>query len=119
MLARLGFEWAATDEGILAQSIDDWEPEESRYRAYRAPGQGNEPALLFRDRELSDLIGFTYANNAAVHSVEDFCGRLQKIGAGTADDVQRFRTARGDSAGRPAAAVAFVVRDAERAERAV
>lgn len=85
MLARLGFEWAATDEGILAQSIDDWEPEESRYRAYRAPGQGNEPALLFRDRELSDLIGFTYAKNAAVHSVEDFCGRLQKIGAGTSD----------------------------------
>jgi hypothetical protein len=79
MLARLGLRWAATDEGILARSVDHWRRDDHLYRAYRVPGDGGDVAFLFRDRDLSDAIGFIYSQNTAESSVEDFCGRLRAV----------------------------------------
>ncbi len=79
LLARLGLRWAATDEGILARSVDHWRRDDQLYRAYRVPGDGGNIAFLFRDRDLSDAIGFIYSRNTAESSVEDFCGRLRAV----------------------------------------
>src|SRR5207237_10057069 len=36
-------------------------------------------AILFRDRDLSDAVGFTYSRNEPTEAVSDFCGRLKAI----------------------------------------
>jgi alpha-amylase/alpha-mannosidase (GH57 family) len=82
VLASEGVRWAASDEGVLLNSIS---PESTRlaslYRPWRfSAGAGAEIAMLFRDRPLSDLIGFTYARAAAREAVGDFLNRLQAVG---------------------------------------
>jgi alpha-amylase/alpha-mannosidase (GH57 family) len=81
VLAAEGVRWAASDEGVLLHSLP---PEttrlESLYRPWRfAAGSGREIAMLFRDRPLSDLIGFNYARAGAGEAVADFKGRLLAI----------------------------------------
>jgi alpha-amylase/alpha-mannosidase (GH57 family) len=86
MLAELGICWTATDEGILAASTDTWRRDEQLYRPYLLTGeQGGEVAFLFRDRELSDAIGFTYSRNDPAAAVTDFCARLRLIGERSSD----------------------------------
>ena len=79
MLAELGGRWAATDEGILAASVEGWNREAHLYRPYLGSSEGREVALLFRDRELSDAVGFTYARNDPHAAVADFTARLAAI----------------------------------------
>ncbi len=81
ILAAEGVGWAATDEGVLLQSLP---PDASRagslYRPWRVPaGAGREMPMLFRDRGLADLIGFTYSRIPAAEAVADFTGRLRGI----------------------------------------
>jgi alpha-amylase/alpha-mannosidase (GH57 family) len=78
VMASEGVRWAASDEGVLLLSLP---PEatrvESVYRPWRfAAGAGGEISMLFRDRALSDLIGFNYARAGASEAVDDFLGRL-------------------------------------------
>ena len=49
------------------------------YRPYRAKFQGAEVSMVFRDRNLSDLIGFTYSKNPALGSVNDLLTHLKNI----------------------------------------
>src|SRR5918912_551660 len=60
-----GVRWACTDEGVLLHSLA---PSTSRlralYRPWRVQSGPAELAMLFRDRGLSDLIGFPYARTA-------------------------------------------------------
>jgi len=79
ILTKLGVRWAATDEGVLARSVDHWQRDAMLYRPYRAQVDGGDVALLFRDRDLSDAVGFIYSRNAPDASVADFCGRLHAI----------------------------------------
>jgi alpha-amylase/alpha-mannosidase (GH57 family) len=90
VLASEGVGWACSDEGVLLHSLP---PEAARlpslYRPWRvAAGAGGELAMLFRDRPLSDLIGFTYARAVAKEAVADFLGRLRAVGEAWARDGQ-------------------------------
>jgi len=68
--------WAATDEDILARSIDGGLADRSRlYQIYSYAGL----PLLFRDRELSDRIGFLYATWKSADAVDDLMQRLRGI----------------------------------------
>jgi alpha-amylase/alpha-mannosidase (GH57 family) len=72
--AKARIQWLATDEGILWRSRDRAALGSARgdlYRAYRHGGVD----LLFRDRELSDRIGFSYAHGDADGAVRDLLGR--------------------------------------------
>ncbi|MDP8257240.1 MAG: glycoside hydrolase family 57 protein [Candidatus Alcyoniella australis] len=85
MLAEAGVEWIASDEGVLARSLDRHaEREDWLYRPYTVRRNGSQVRALFRDHQLSDLIGFTYSKNDPRESAEDFVGRLQSIGERTA-----------------------------------
>ena len=58
-----GVQWLVTDEGILERSLDRPLRDGSRtaaelYRPWRLRGEG--PLLFFRDRHVSDAIGFQY-----------------------------------------------------------
>ena len=56
LVAQAGFEWMATDEGILEKSgVHVYDG--SRHRLYQ-PYRRNNITIFFRDRTLSDLIGF-------------------------------------------------------------
>jgi hypothetical protein len=61
--AEAGVEWLVTDEGILERSLgrplrSNHRAENELYRPWLAPEGG--PAIFFRDRHLSDAIGFQY-----------------------------------------------------------
>ena len=76
LLHEEGALWAATDEDILARSLDGGLSDRSKlYQAYR---YGQLP-LLFRDRELSDRIGFLYAGWKTDEAVADLQAKLHSI----------------------------------------
>ncbi len=81
VLAHEGIRWAASDEAVLLHSLP---PEATRlrsvYRPWRVAAGDRELAMLFRDRPLSDLIGFTYAHAAPREAVGDLLGRIEAIG---------------------------------------
>lgn len=76
LLQEEGALWAATDEDILARSLDGGLQDRSRlYQVY----QYNQLPLLFRDRELSDRIGFLYAGWDSHEAIDDILQRLHDI----------------------------------------
>jgi alpha-amylase/alpha-mannosidase (GH57 family) len=60
LLAEAGFRWAATDEDILAYSLGRAMERAELYRPYRVGTGRHALAMVFRDRGLSDSIGFAY-----------------------------------------------------------
>ncbi len=90
VLASEGMRWAASDEGVLLHSLpSDAVRTRSVYRPWRvAAGAGREIAMLFRDRGLSDLIGFTYARTPAKEAAADLVSHLGGVGAAWAQETQ-------------------------------
>lgn len=78
---RAGFHWLASDEQVLAQSLQEGTTSRPAptdlYRIW-AVGDG-QLHMLFRDHELSDLIGFVYRNWRPTDAAEDLVGRLRSI----------------------------------------
>ncbi len=74
-----GVQWIATDEEILWRTLRSSPTPAQRYRAHRLQRDGGQLFIIFRDRELSDLIGFTYSHWAPDRAAEDFLGRLGRI----------------------------------------
>jgi len=93
ILKREGIRWLATDEDILSLSLGvpllrDAEgncKDTIIYKPYRIDVDGSALTIIFRDRVLSDLIGFNYARWEADKAAEDFIERLTKIYAGIED----------------------------------
>lgn len=80
IMAECGLRWTAGDEEVLYNSTsEDGREEKSPYRPYSFRPGGKEIALFFRDRKLSDRIGFTYSQWDHVRAVEDFMDMLTAI----------------------------------------
>jgi hypothetical protein len=77
-IARAGFSWTATDEEILLRELPD-EPRRVLYRPYRAQTRAGEVTIVFRDRGLSDAIGFWYASMTKEHAVGQFLDSVRSI----------------------------------------
>lgn len=76
LLHEEGALWAATDEDILARSLSGGLHDRRKlYRVYRY----KQLPLLFRDRELSDRIGFLYAAWETEEAINDLIKRLHLI----------------------------------------
>jgi alpha-amylase/alpha-mannosidase (GH57 family) len=69
-----GIQWLATDEGNLWRSLDGEHPRGELYQAWHHQGID----LVFRDRELSDRVSFSYAFGETRASVEDLLGRARQ-----------------------------------------
>ncbi len=82
LISECGLEWVATDEEVLARSLDGGlgKHHEQLYHPWRFSTGRGEIGIFFRDHELSDLIGFTYSQWDARRAVADFTGRLRHIG---------------------------------------
>ncbi len=76
ILAAEGASWAASDEGILARSLPGGLGD--RRRLYRPYSYAGVP-LIFRDRDLSDRIGFVYAHWAPEKAAADLIEQLKRI----------------------------------------
>ena len=83
MLPKVGLRWLATDEGILARSLDaaqqPWQRHRDLYQPYRVGSEHQEVTILFRDREISDAFGFVYHKTTPEMAAEDVLRRLRQI----------------------------------------
>ena len=82
--SELGFEWAATDSGVLDRTLGRAVPVDGLYRPYCWRQGGHTLNVIFRDHFLSDLIGFVYAKMDAPQAAEDFLRRIRENCAGIA-----------------------------------
>ncbi len=89
IVAAAGFKWMATDEQILARSLDlsltrnqygYVEQPDRLYAPYRIRAGGAEVACAFRDHSLSDMIGFTYSGWDSEAAAGHFVQRLTEAG---------------------------------------
>ncbi len=111
LLARRGFSWLITDEFILARTLrlslrgpaprKKTEPDglyfetgrvsenllhpAALYQPYRVRRGEEDLVVFFRDRFLSDLVGFHYKTLDSGKAAEDMLGRLLKIYASLRD----------------------------------
>ncbi|MEO0266095.1 MAG: glycoside hydrolase family 57 protein [candidate division WOR-3 bacterium] len=69
-----GIKWIATDEEILLKSLKTGDRDRTYY-FYELDGI----KIFFRDRELSDLIGFAYSQRSEVESAMDFFEKLRAL----------------------------------------
>jgi hypothetical protein len=73
-----GFQWAATDSGVLDRTLGRPSGVEGLYRPYRWTQKGSEIRVIFRDHYLSDLIGFVYSRMEAPEAAQDFLARIRE-----------------------------------------
>jgi alpha-amylase/alpha-mannosidase (GH57 family) len=76
--AELGFEWAATDSGVLNRTLGHGVPVDGLYRPYEWRQETRRLGVLFRDHYLSDLIGFVYSKMDAHAAAGDFLHRIRE-----------------------------------------
>ncbi|MCX6136043.1 MAG: hypothetical protein NTV54_00910 [Ignavibacteriales bacterium] len=67
-----GIQWIATDEKILARSKPQGQKKYYPYGVYTDGEQKGSVAVVFRDTELSDKIGFTYQTYLGEDAADDF-----------------------------------------------
>ncbi|MBI4436207.1 MAG: glycoside hydrolase [Candidatus Omnitrophica bacterium] len=79
MAIEAGFQWAATDEEILLRTLKKTRDASLLYSPYQFGKGEGKIALLFRDRNLSDAIGFRYAGYPAHDAARDLLGQLRRI----------------------------------------
>ncbi len=72
-------QWIATDEEILTHSIPVHNKGIALFKPYQATFQDHHIDIVFRDRGLSDLIGFTYSQNTSEASIKNFLEHLTQI----------------------------------------
>ncbi len=84
--------WTASDEGILARSLQREVTASDLYRPYRVGSDAAGLNVLFRDHRLSDLIGFTYQSWAAETAADHFLEQLREAGRRFARDSQEEAT---------------------------
>ncbi len=77
-LSKEGIVWACTDEEILYKTVKAFRKEDI-YKKNRLHFKNGGIYLFFRDRTLSDLIGFSYSGWDEDRAVDDFIRRLREI----------------------------------------
>ncbi len=93
LVARAGYQWMATGEPVLAQSLglgsftrdnrETVQEADALYRPYYVVDQktGAKVAVFFRDWTLSDKVGFTYSGMPGDKAAQDLINRLENIRA--------------------------------------
>jgi alpha-amylase/alpha-mannosidase (GH57 family) len=84
LMAERGVEWAATGQGVLANSLlksrlSVEDKQDYLYQPYRVTDGQHDILCFFRDDHLSDKIGFEYAKIHSSDAVSDFVRSLEHI----------------------------------------
>ncbi len=75
--SRLGFRWTASDDGVLARTLNAPVTPANAYQPYLWRQGKQEIHVLFRDHQLSDLIGFVYSKMGAREAAEHFLTEIR------------------------------------------
>ena len=78
LAADCGFKWAASDNGVLSRTLGEVAGCDLTYRSYAWRQTGREILLLFRDRFLSDLIGFEYSRMEPSQAARHFLHTIRE-----------------------------------------
>ena len=78
IMVRAGVQWTASDEAVLLATLGDLATPTSALFPRRVVTPSGSIAVLFRDHDLSDAIGFTYASWAPERAAADFARRLDE-----------------------------------------
>lgn len=92
LLAEAEIAWIATDEGVLMSSGIKGKRAEVIYKPYLAEHNDARVALVFRDRELSDLISFSYYRMKQEDAANDFIRRVKAIAGACPTDKENIVT---------------------------
>lgn len=79
MTSATGFRWTASDEGNLYRSTVENSHPSDPFEPFGFRIGTHEITLFFRDKKLSDAIGFQYAHMPAPEALTDFSARLHHI----------------------------------------
>ncbi|NQU08849.1 MAG: hypothetical protein HQ583_09820 [Candidatus Abyssubacteria bacterium] len=79
IMAEEGIKWTASDEEVLLATIGRKRGAELIYAPYKVRLDGAELSVVFRDKNLSNLIGFSYAKSGPEASAKDLVGHLHNI----------------------------------------
>ncbi|MBA3696169.1 MAG: glycoside hydrolase [Methylotenera sp.] len=84
LMAENGIQWAATGQGVLANSLrkcnlDATDKNEYLFKPYRITNGEQDILCFFRDDLLSDKIGFEYGKMHSSDAVNDFVHALESI----------------------------------------
>lgn len=81
-IIQSGVSWIVADEAILFKSLKK-KKRDTRllYQPYLLKREDGNLNIVFRDRNLSDLIGFVYHSYKTEEAVDDFIGHLKNISA--------------------------------------
>lgn len=86
LLSEFNLKWAVTDETILWRSLGDGKSGRGDlYEPYRL--NSSNTTLFFRDRDLSDAIGFRYARMQSEAAVDSFLKQVRDVHALTDDST--------------------------------
>lgn len=78
VLETNGIRWIATDEEILGASLGV-DIGANRNMLYKPHCLSENVAIIFRDKELSNLIGFSYKNMSPKSAAKDLISRIEQI----------------------------------------
>jgi len=87
LFKKYGIQWVATDEKVLARSTPNNQPKYFPYAVLDETKTSATVAIVFRDTEISDKIGFTYKTYKGEEAADDFIKSVQKYASsdGTED----------------------------------
>ncbi|MGB9767891.1 glucodextranase DOMON-like domain-containing protein [Dictyoglomus turgidum] len=99
IVGNSGFLWMASDEDVLSKSLNTPILRDSRgnvtnpdvlYQPYIVEEQGKKVYVVFRDKNLSDKIGFVYSGMKGENAAKDFVNRLENIYERVKDDKKSY-----------------------------
>jgi starch synthase len=73
-------DWMISDEEVLARSLEgQFNRDDNLYQPKRVAREGGSVSMVFRDSQLSNVIGFDYQRMSSVDAARDLMGRLYRI----------------------------------------
>jgi len=73
-------DWMISDEEVLARSLEGhFDRDDNLYQPKRVAREGGTVSMVFRDSQLSNVIGFDYQRLSSVDAARDLIGRLRRI----------------------------------------
>ena len=77
---RAKLDWMISDEEVLARSLEGhYNRDNDLYQPKRVAREGGAVSMVFRDSQLSNVIGFDYQRMSSIDAARDLMGRLRRI----------------------------------------
>src|SRR3977135_2392230 len=74
-------DWMISDEEVLARSMDSQYSRDAHlYSPKRVEREGQSVAMVFRDAQISNAIGFDYQRMSSIDAARSLTGRVRRIG---------------------------------------